>query len=409
VLNARAAGGRGADDAGETPSPEQLLNSRGLSPALYRRMTRVVSIVFIGSAMAVVALTGTPDAGPIIVLLALALILIELFQDVLPGSALGRVRLPLEAVILLALLTALIAITGGKASPYFFGYILLVGGAGLSASRLATAIVAILSAVAYVGAVVYAAYSAPLTATDAGLVAFNLVSILLAAYVSSVIGREQHRAREAALELSMFDALTGLLTRRFFEIAVEQEILRANRTHRPFAFILVDMDGLHFINERFGYEGGDELIKAVAAAIVGAVRATDVVARNSTAADEFFVMLPETDMAGADLMAENIRSDIANLSLPRTGTEMHATVSVGVVSFPEDGRSWADLMNHANLPLGDVKRRGGNQVLRYNRGERPAAASTHVERGGTTPRADQPERRVDPPDASPGPAPWESA
>lgn len=406
MLNARAAGGRGnAEPGGEPPTPELLLNSRGLSPTLYRRMTRVVSFVFIGSAMAVVALTGTANAEAIIALLALALILIELFQDVLPASALGRLRLPLEAVILISLLTVLIAITGGKDSPYFFGYILLVGGTALSTSRIAATIVAVISGAAYLGAVAYAAYSAPLAAADLGFVAFNLVAIVLVAYVASVIGREQRRAREAALELSMFDSLTGLLTTRFFVIAVEQEIARTTRSRLPFAVIQVDLDGMKAANDRFGLDAGDRLIRAAADAIRAAVRATDVVARNSGGADEFFVMLPETDQAGADLVAEKIRSDIGAVRLPRDNGIVRATASIGVVSYPDDGRTWTDLKNGANQAERQAKAAGGDQVRRLGRDARAVSGSTHTERRSASARNERAEPLL--PDASPGPAPWE--
>src|SRR3954452_16705982 len=110
-------------------------------------MRRVVSFMFIGSAIAIVALTGTPDATAIIVLLAFGLILIELFQDVLPSSALGTWRLPLEAAIVLIFLTVLIAMTGGHESPYFFGYILLVGAAALSTSDFGAAVLAVTSSI----------------------------------------------------------------------------------------------------------------------------------------------------------------------------------------------------------------------------------------------------------------------
>src|SRR4051794_12940393 len=147
----RAASGAPRDSNPESENGDSarpiMSRSSGLPAGLYQRMTRVVSFMFIGSAMAIVALTRTTDATAIIVLLAFGLILIELFQGVLPASALGRWRLPVEATVVLVFLTVLIAMTGGHESPYFFGYILLVGAAALSTSDLGAAILAMISSI----------------------------------------------------------------------------------------------------------------------------------------------------------------------------------------------------------------------------------------------------------------------
>jgi len=249
------------------------------------------------------------------------------------------------------------------------------------------------------------------------VVAFNLVSIALVMYVGAVIGREHRRARDAALKLSRFDSLTGLLTSRYFTIAVEQEVLRATRTNRPFAIIQVDLDGMKTANDRFGLEAGDQLIREAAEAIRGAVRATDVVARNSGGADEFFVMLPETDVAGADVVAENISANIAHVALSRNVGVVRSTASIGVASFPDDGRNWTDLKNRANFAEREAKVRGGNQVVRFDRTALPTTVSTRVPRRPYESRSEQPgratEQRTEPvaipvlPEATPGPAPWD--
>ena len=413
-MRARDALSDGASDQAATTA-QVMLASTGLPTALYQRMTRVVTVVFVGSAVVIVALTGTPNALPIIVLLMFSLLLIELFQDVLPVSALGRLRLPVEATVVLIFLTVLVAMTGGQSSPYFFGYVLVVGGAALSTSEGAAATLAIISSLAYLAAVIIAANSEPLASSDVGVVSFNMVSLALVMYVGAVIGREHRRAREAAVSLSRIDPMTGLLTSSYFTLAVDQEILRATRTPRQFAFILADLDGLHTINELFGLEGGDRAITGAANAIRNAVRATDVVGRNSRAADEFFVMLPETDIAGAEVVAETIREKISNVVLSRDGGTFHCTASIGVVAFQEDGRTWAELKDHANAAEVEAKRRGGNQVVRFRDLTRPSG-STHVERRSQTPpeqAARAPERRQEPiavavvPEATPGLAPWD--
>ena len=379
-------------------------SSAGLPTAVYQRVTRVVSFVFIGAAMAIVVLTGARDQAAIIVVLAFGLILIEFFQDVLPASALGRWRLRLEAGLALAFLTVLIVMTGGHDSPYVFGYLVLVGAAALSIASVGAAVLAIISSVAYIVAVLLAFEAPPLTSADFGQVGFNLIAIALVMYVASVIGREQRRARDEALRLSRFDSLTSLFSRAYFMAELEQEILRAARTRRPFAVAMIDLDGLKAANDRFGHEWGDHLLRAVAEAVRGDIRATDVAARYG--GDEFVLILPETDLAGAMLVADKVRADIARVALPHDGAVVRTSASIGIVTFPDDGRTSAELMRRADLAMYEAKRRGRDQVVRFAREPRAAP------RYGTTPvgTAVGPGRASDVgvPPASPGRAPWDT-
>jgi diguanylate cyclase (GGDEF)-like protein len=395
AAHARPAASPGSNGTSDGSALQHLLSANWLPRPIYRRLTRVVSVVFIGTAMGIVVVTGPAEATAIVVLLAFSLILIELLQDVLPSTAFGRLRLPLEAVVVLVLLTTLVALTGGATSMYFFGYILLVAVAALSVSELAAAILALSSSAAYLIAIAAASNGQPLTTTEAGVVAFNLVSIALATYFGSMIGREHRRARSAALELVRFDPLTGVLTKRFFDIALESEILRSNRNNRQFSVILSDLDGLKFVNDTYGYDAGDRLIKFAADAITSVTRATDTVARNSTAADEFFVLLPETDAAGADVVAENIRAKIEVLELSFKGAPIRSTASLGVVTFADDGQAKNDLMEHGADAVHMAKKLGKNRVRHYQPSSRPLATNTDAGQGT--------------PAATPGRAPWEAA
>ncbi len=411
-----------------------LATSSGLPAELYQRVARVVSFTFIGAAMAITVLANPAQATATIVLLAFGLILIELFQDVLPASALGRFRLPLEVALVLTFLTVLIAMTGGHSSPYFFGYILLVGGAALSVSDVSATVLAIISGLAYVGAVVVVAGSAPLAISDFGVVAFNLVSISLVNYVASIIGREERRAREEALRLSRFDSLTALYSRAHFSSELEQEILRATRSGRPFAVAMIDLDGLKPANDRFGHEWGDNLLKAVADVLRSDLRATDVAARYG--GDEFVLMLPETDLKGAILVAGKVRVDISRIALSHDGGVVRTSASVGIVTFPDDGRTSAELLRRADMAMYEAKRRGRDQIVRFARDAaqsqlprvRPAArpqssADTEPARPAPEPAQPGPEAQPAPvarptpvsagagaavPPASRGPAPWET-
>lgn len=331
--------------------------------AVYQRVVRVASLLFIVSAMVVEALTGSGDITAVIVLLALAAVVILLFQDVLPYRSLGRWRLTIEAAAVIVVLTILVAITGGHTSAFFLGYVLFLGVAALWSSGIGPPVLALVTSAAYLGGVLLATDNLPAAPADIGRVAFNLVALSLVTYVSSVVGREQRAAREDALRLSRFDSLTGLQSRDYFATLLEQEILRAGRSGRPFALLMLDLDGLKAANDRFGHASGDLLLRAVADTLIGDIRVTDLAARYG--GDEFVVFLPETDLAGAMLVADKVRIDIARLALPHDGQVIRTSVSVGLVTYPEDGRSSTELMRRADLAMYEAKRRGRDQVVRF--------------------------------------------
>lgn len=376
-------GRRGQTDRGRGPqaevsegptgaTPRLLMNASALPPQLYQRVVRVASLVFIFAAVVVVVLTGTGPVTAVVTFLAVGAMVIILFQEILPLGGLGRWRQPIEAAGALAFLTVLLVLTGGQGSPFFFGYILLLGAGSVWASRLGAAILAVATSMAYLIGVLVPFNALPSGPADMSRIAFNLIALALVAYVSAVVGREQRRSREEALRLSRFDSLTGLHSRDFFMAEMEQEILRAARSGRPFALLMFDLDGLKAANDRFGHASGDTLLRAVADTLRGDIRITDVAAR--WGGDEFVLLLPETDLTGAMLVADKVRIDIGRLALPHDGLVVRTSASIGLVTYPDDGKSSIELMRRADLAMYEAKRRGRDQVVRFAREAKQDAA-----------------------------------
>jgi diguanylate cyclase (GGDEF)-like protein len=174
-----------------------------------------------------------------------------------------------------------------------------------------------------------------------------------------VIAREQRRARDAAIRMSTVDSLTGLFNRAFFFSAVEREIARSARTGRGFCLLMMDLDELKTINDRYGHFIGDRVLGAVGGVIREGVRRIDTAARYG--GDEFVVLLPETEASGAWVLAEKIRLGVSELLVP--GSEARASMSVGVVSFPDDGHTADELMIAADQAMYASKRAGKNRVM----------------------------------------------
>ncbi len=141
---------------------------------------------------------------------------------------------------------------------------------------------------------------------------------VLLAYIALVIAREQRRSREAAITLSTVDSLTGLFNRAYFFAAVEREIQRSARSRRGFCLLMMDLDGLKPINDRFGHFQGDQVLRGVGEVIRGRVRRIDTAARYG--GDEFVVLLPETEPTGAYVLAEKIRQGVDGAGRSTTET-----------------------------------------------------------------------------------------
>ncbi len=130
--------------------------------------------------------------------------------------------------------------------------------------------------------------------------------------------------------LASTDGLTGLANRRVVDETLKREWRRAQRSGRPLSLLLIDVDYFKLFNDRYGHPAGDGCLKRVAAAVRGAARRpTDLAARFG--GEEFAVVLAETSLSGACLVADSIRRSIIESSIPHAGSEVapHVTVSIG--------------------------------------------------------------------------------
>ncbi len=197
----------------------------------------------------------------------------------------------------------------------------------------------------------------PITIATVGI---NLTAMILLAYVALVIAREQRSSRDAAIRLSTIDPLTTLFNRGFFFAALEREIARSARSGRGFCLLMMDLDELKTINDRLGHFHGDRVLSAVGQVVSDGVRRIDTAARYG--GDEFVVLLPETDPTGAFVLAEKIRIGVTDLDLELSDDTIKPSLSVGVVSYPEDGSTADELMISADRAMYASKRAGKNRV-----------------------------------------------
>ena len=154
------------------------------------------------------------------------------------------------------------------------------------------------------------------------------------------------------------DALTGLPNRRAIDDHLKRLLAQAGRSITPMSAILLDLDHFKEINDTFGHERGDEVLAAVGAIMRTELRASDFAGRNG--GEEFIVMLPDTDRAGAMRVAEHLRQAFHSVNLP--GVTRAVTGSFGVATFPDDALDGETLMRLADRALYAAKQNGRDRV-----------------------------------------------
>jgi len=175
---------------------------------------------------------------------------------------------------------------------------------------------------------------------------------------------ERAEKTEAELRfLADHDSLTGLLNRRRFRAELDQYVSFTARYGGRGAVMVIDIDGLKEVNDKFGHQAGDRLIRGVSDILRERVRATDIVARLS--GDEFAVLMPQTDTAGALQLGEDLRAQAAESFMP--SSEMApASISVGITMFGgQDAGSEAVLLA-ADQAMYQAKAEGRNRIMLFH-------------------------------------------
>jgi len=182
-----------------------------------------------------------------------------------------------------------------------------------------------------------------------------------------------HTADELA-ELAKTDGLTGAYNRRYFFAKLEEEWSGYQRYGRPLSVLIVDLDKFKSVNDVFGHEAGDHVIKRVAALCLMAKRDSDTFAR--LGGEEFGILLPETNLDEACHIAERVRTMISAEQWSSVPGVTKATASIGAAEANSLMNSPADLIRKADKALYAAKRAGRNRVAVIEREGNRAASAT---------------------------------
>ena len=176
----------------------------------------------------------------------------------------------------------------------------------------------------------------------------------------AAIALENARLHGIVQRQAITDELTELANRRYFMQTLDTELRRAERFDEPLALLFADLDDFKRVNDRYGHHVGDEVLRAFAGVIRNRVRVIDLAAR--LGGEEFAVLLLETDLKGAEALAESLRAAVEALEVPVVGgAAVRVTASFGIAVYPQT-HNVDELMTAADLALYRAKREGKNRV-----------------------------------------------
>ncbi len=187
-----------------------------------------------------------------------------------------------------------------------------------------------------------------------------------ASYASIALERSTYYSLAGHLkELSITDSLTGLFNRRYFEERFFEELHRSDRHNLSFSLAMIDIDDFKLFNDSEGHLAGDEMLKCIANIAKDSLRVIDVIAR--IGGEEFSVIMPQTEKDEALLVAERIRSSLRE-QLPCTWKNFPRdtiTISIGIATFPHDGKERKELIRNSDKALYAAKMEGKDRTVLY--------------------------------------------
>ncbi|MDQ2889355.1 MAG: GGDEF domain-containing protein [Gemmatimonadota bacterium] len=192
-----------------------------------------------------------------------------------------------------------------------------------------------------------------ITATDAKNL--RLLGVMAARALETVWEIEEINRRART------DALTGLANRQQFEERLSRIVMETNRFGGSCTLIVADIDRFKHVNDTYGHQVGDEVLRRVAMALQDGVRTVDLCARYG--GEEMALLLPQTDLAGGCQLAERLRLSVGLRPFVIAGREISVTLSLGVATYPEGARDRDELFSAADRALYGAKRGGRNVVV----------------------------------------------
>lgn len=274
-----------------------------------------------------------------------------------------RWKLATETWAMLLFISWIVINTGGVDSPMLNLYLLVIIASALTLGKIITLLefVLITCVYLYMGFPIYAGETFSISRFIQLMVMF--APFLLVGYLTTMLSADVQYGRKLLELMADTDELTGVQNRRSLTSALERERERSVRLDKPFSVMQIDADNLKTINDSFGHEAGDKLLRNLSDILEVSSRDSDTVAR--TGGDEFVLLLPGIDSEHASVIGERIRKAVTNSAFDVNGNQITTTVSIGIACFPLDSTNIDELISMADRAMYLSKKSGRNKVTRH--------------------------------------------
>jgi two-component system cell cycle response regulator len=163
--------------------------------------------------------------------------------------------------------------------------------------------------------------------------------------------------------MAITDALTGLHNRRYMESHLATLAEQAATRGKPLALMILDIDFFKSINDNYGHDAGDDVLREFAVRVRKSIRGIDLACRYG--GEEFVIVMPETDLHVAGMVAERLRRSIAGepFAIHKGAKRIEVTISIGLTTLEQKGEAVADVLKRADTALYRAKHDGRNRVV----------------------------------------------
>jgi diguanylate cyclase (GGDEF)-like protein len=307
------------------------------------RSTQSIEILCLALAALVLVWSGTLVTQPwaMVPLVAFAAAIFTFrARRFFPGRT--RTRLLIESWSMVAFVTAVLWFTDKSSSPLFNLYLLPIILSALTLGRLVTLLQVGVIALCHLLLAAASPQIDVLSLAYASQAVGQIAPFLLVAFLTTTLSADITEARERIENLAQNDALTGLYNPRAFSEIWQQEHTSCVGGG-TYSLLMVDIDRLKEINETFGHEAGNSAITLVAQCLQRSIRGSDTAGRFG--GDEFAVLLPGATPEIAESVVKRVRHNVYKTTLDLRSRMIRCSVSIGVVSYPRDGRDVRELMS----------------------------------------------------------------
>ncbi len=311
------------------------------------------------------AFGGPKDEGRIAIAMAMmffaAFVLIFRYTNFYRNES--RWKIAIETWVMIVFIIWSVYYTGKLESPLLNCFLLVIITSALTLGKVSTA-----AELAAIGAALLVLGGQPPgvfpTLESLGGIAVLFVPFVLVAYITTMFSADIRYGLSKAVALSETDELTGLLNRRSFAVNASRVFGQAVRYNRSVGVLVIDSDNLKQVNDQYGHGAGDDLLRLLAQCIQHELRTTDMLFRQG--GDEFVVLLPETDRTRSGEVAERVRRAVESTRSNTDGEMIKTTVSIGIATYPADGRVMETILANADKALYRAKASGRNRAVQFS-------------------------------------------